>query len=71
MKYHFNMHCYFCRHNTKEIDFIETEALKPFISLLGKIKARKKTGLCSRHQRQVSQAIKRARELALLPYTKK
>ena len=65
------MHCYFCRHNTKEVDFSETETLKPFISLLGKIKARKKTGLCSRHQKQVSRAIKRARELALLPYTKK
>ena len=50
---------------------METETLKPFISLLGKIKARKKTGLCFRHQKQISQAIKRARELALLPYTKK
>jgi len=65
------MHCYFCRHNIKEVDFKEVETLKQFISLSGKIKPRKKTGLCSYHQRQVSRAIKRARELALLPYTEK
>jgi len=65
------MYCYFCRHNTKKIDFKDTETLKRFISLLGKIKSRKKTGLCSYHQKQVGRAIKRARELALLSYTKK
>jgi len=50
------MYCHFCRHNTKKIDFI---------------KSRKKTGLCSYHQKQIARAIKRARELALLSYTKK
>ncbi|RLC39877.1 MAG: 30S ribosomal protein S18 [Candidatus Nealsonbacteria bacterium] len=64
------MHCYFCQRNIKEIDYKDTKILSQFISLLGKIKPRKKTGLCSRHQRKLAQAIKRARFLALLPYVK-
>lgn len=64
------MHCYFCQRNIKEIDFQETKLLENFISASGKIKARKKTGLCSWHQRRLARAIKRARFLALLPYLK-
>jgi len=64
------MHCYFCQRNIKEIDYKDTKTLSQFISLSGKIKPRKKTGLCSRHQRKLAQAIKRARFLALLPYVK-
>jgi len=64
------MHCYFCQRNIKEIDFKDTRALRQFISASGKIKTRKKTGLCSFHQRRLSQAIKRARFLALLPYVR-
>jgi len=64
------MHCYFCQRNIKEIDYKDTKTLSQFISLSGKIKPRKKTGLCSRHQRRLAQAIKRARFLALLPYVK-
>jgi len=44
--------------------------LKNFTSLSGKIRPRKKTGLCALHQRKVAQAIKRARFLALLPYVR-
>jgi len=62
------MHCYFCQRNIKEIDFKDTQTLQRFTSLLGKIKGRKKTGLCARHQRKIAQAIKRARYLGLLPY---
>lgn len=62
------MPCYFCQKNSREIDFKETVILKRFISALGKIKSRKKTGLCAFHQKKLAQAIKRARYLALLPY---
>lgn len=64
------MQCYFCQRNIKEIDFKDTLALENFISAQGKIKSRKKTGLCAFHQRKLSKAIKRARYLALLPYIK-
>ncbi len=60
------MDCYFCQRNIKEIDFKETETLKKFISGLGKIRPRKKTGLCAKHQRQLAKAVKRARCLGLL-----
>jgi len=65
------MDCYFCQRNLKEIDFRDTEILKRFISGLAKIRARKRTGVCSKHQRQLTKAIKRARHLGLLPYTTK
>lgn len=60
------MDCYFCQLNITEIDFKKTEILKKFISGLGKIRPRKKTGLCAKHQRQLSKAVKRARHFGLL-----
>jgi len=60
------MDCYFCQRNTKEIDFKNTEVLKNFISGLGKIRPRRKTNLCAKHQRQMTKAVKRARHLGLL-----
>jgi len=65
------MNCFLCQKNIKEIDFKETNLLKRFISELGKIKSRKKTGLCAKHQRKITRAIKRARHLGLLSPTKK
>jgi len=65
------MNCFFCQRNIKEIDYKETELLKKFISGLAKIRARKRTGVCSKHQRKLAKAIKRARHLGLLPYTEK
>lgn len=65
------MSCYFCQKGTGEIDFKNTELLKRFISGLGKIRPRKKTGLCAQHQRKLAQAIKRARFLGLLSYISK
>ncbi|PIR02869.1 MAG: 30S ribosomal protein S18 [Candidatus Nealsonbacteria bacterium CG_4_9_14_3_um_filter_35_11] len=65
------MFCYFCKNNINEIDFKDTELLKRFLSKSAKIKSRKKTGLCAKHQRAVSRAIKKARVLGLLPYTTK
>ena len=65
------MDCYFCQRNIREIDFRNTELLKRFVSGLGKIKARKRTGVCSKHQRHVARAIKRARHIGLLSATTK
>ncbi len=65
------MTCYFCQRSIKEIDFRNTELLQKFISGLGKIKPKKRTGTCSKHQKQLTKAIKRARYLGLLPYTTK
>jgi small subunit ribosomal protein S18 len=61
------MNCYFCQHNIKEIDFRDVGTLKKFISGLAKIRPRKRTGLCSLHQRKLARAIKGARHLGLLP----
>jgi small subunit ribosomal protein S18 len=65
------MPCYFCIKNIREIDFKDTELLKKFISGLGKIRSRKRTGLCAKHQRKLARAVKRARHLGLLSSTSK
>ncbi len=61
------MTCYFCHQNIQDIDFKKTDLLRRFLSALGKIKSRKKTGTCAYHQRKLAKAIKRARYLGLLP----
>jgi len=65
------MDCYFCKKGIKEINFKNTELLRKFISSLGKIRARKRTGLCAKHQRKLAKTIKRARSLGLLSCTGK
>lgn len=65
------MTCRLCQKNIREIDFKESESLQKFISGLAKIRSRKKTGLCAKHQRAVARAIKRARHFGLLPSTAK
>ena len=65
------MDCYFCQKNIKVIDFKDTRTLQRFISGLAKIRARKRTGVCAKHQRKLAKAIKRARHLGLLPTTTK
>jgi small subunit ribosomal protein S18 len=62
-------YCYFCKEGVDEVDFKDYTTLRRFMSERGKIRSRRTTGACRRHQRQVSVAIKRARELALLPYS--
>ncbi len=59
--------CFYCREK-KNPDFLEYEALKKFISERGKIQSRQRTGICSKHQRKLTVAVKRARLLALLPF---
>lgn len=59
----------FCRDKVKYIDYKDTGLLRRFVSDRGKIRARRVTGTCSQHQRDVAAAVKNARELALLPYS--
>ena len=61
-------YCYFCKEKVAEVDYKDRTALRRFVSDRGKIKTRRVSGACRRHQRQVAVAIKRAREMALLPY---
>ncbi len=65
------MTCFLCQKNIKEVDFKDRELLRRFISGSYKIRSRKKTGVCVHHQKKIARAIKRARELGLLPYTPK
>ena len=60
--------CYFCREKIEEVDYKNVNQLRRYVSEKGKIRSRRITGACRRHQRQVALAVKRAREMALLPY---
>jgi small subunit ribosomal protein S18 len=60
--------CIFCADKIG-IDYKKPDALRRFVSDRGKIEARRRTGVCAKHQRVLAEAIKRARHLALLPYT--
>src|ERR1017187_4368249 len=61
--------CLFCQEKVVRVDYKDTGTLRKFISDRGKIRARRVSGNCTRHQRDVATAIKNAREMALLPYT--
>jgi small subunit ribosomal protein S18 len=61
--------CAFCVDKIDTVDYKDAGKLRRFISERGKIEPRRKTGTCARHQRRLTVAIKRARHLALLPYT--
>jgi small subunit ribosomal protein S18 len=61
--------CGFCKDKVTYVDFKDTNLLRKFISDRGKIRARRVTGNCVQHQRDVATAVKNAREMALLPYT--
>ena len=60
--------CFFCKEKVDEVDYKNYNQLRRYISEKGKIRSRRITGACRRHQRQVAVAVKRAREMALLPY---
>ena len=60
--------CYFCKEKIDEVDWKNFNQLRRYVSEKGKIRSRRITGTCRRHQRQVAVAVKRAREMALLPY---
>ena len=60
--------CKFCVERIDFIDYKRVELLQPFVQERGKILPRRMTGTCSRHQRWLTEAIKRARNIALLPF---
>lgn len=62
-------YCHFCVHNVNEVDYKDTQLLERFLSNYAKILPRKRMGTCTKHQRKLSQAVKRARFMALIPYT--
>ena len=61
--------CQFCADKVEDINYKDTGRLRRFISERGKIEPRRKSSTCARHQRKLAEAMKRARHLALLPYT--
>ncbi len=60
--------CSFCVEKVEYIDYKNVDLLKRYLTDDAKIKSRKQTGTCAKHQRQLARAIKRARHLALLPF---
>jgi len=60
--------CFFSQNNIKQVDYKDTELLKKFLNPHARVNGKKKTGVCSKSQRQLSEAIKRARFMALLPF---
>ena len=60
--------CLFCKDKVREVDYKNVNQLRRYVSDRGKIRAPRMTGACRKHQRQLAVAIKRAREMALLPY---
>ena len=61
--------CQFCADKTLRIDYKKTDLLRKYITEDGKIRPRRQTGACAKHQRSVAAAIKQARQIALLPFT--
>ncbi len=61
--------CRFCKVQLKNIDYKDVETLRKLLTGQGKIFSRKRSGNCAAHQRSVCEAVKRARVIALLPYT--
>lgn len=66
----FQKSCSLCEDDVEMVDYKDPELLDRFLTDRGKILPRRATGACSRHQKQLSSAIKRARYLALIPYIK-
>ena len=60
--------CQFCKENTQFIDYKDVALLRKYMTDRGKIKPRRVTGACTQHQHDIAVAIKRAREMALVPY---
>jgi small subunit ribosomal protein S18 len=60
--------CPYCKEKIDQVDYKDVGMLRRFVSERGKIRSRRIGGACRRHQNQIARAVKRARELALLPY---
>ncbi|MHA2610241.1 MAG: 30S ribosomal protein S18 [bacterium JZ-2024 1] len=61
--------CPLCKEGITEVDYKDVNFLKNYLTPKAAIMPRKKTGVCAKHQRKLANAIKNARELALIPYT--
>lgn len=61
--------CYFCTANARVIDYKDAETLRTFMTPQAKIMPKKRTGLCSLHQRRLANAIKRARVMGIVAFT--
>ncbi|OHA60257.1 MAG: 30S ribosomal protein S18 [Candidatus Vogelbacteria bacterium RIFOXYD1_FULL_46_19] len=60
--------CHFCVNNIKDIDYKDVESIKPFTDSHARIMKHRRTATCTRHQRKLTLAIKRARFMSLLPF---
>lgn len=60
--------CQFCADKTSSLSYKQTDVLRRFVTDQGKIRGRRETGTCAKHQRMVAKAVKRARHMALLSY---
>jgi small subunit ribosomal protein S18 len=63
--------CQFCTDKNINIDYKDTNLLRRYIDETGKIRPRRQTGTCAKHQRAIAKAIKNARHIALLPFDNK
>lgn len=63
--------CFYCTNNKMVVDYKDINNLKKFVSSYMKIAPRRRSGLCAKHQRQVGNAIKRARQASLMPFIPK
>ena len=61
--------CQFCIDKSISINYKEIETLRRYVTDVGKIRPRRQTGACAKHQRELAKAIKRARHIALLPFS--
>ena len=61
--------CQFCKEDAQYIDYKDTQLLRKYVTDRGKIKPRRVTGACTQHQRDIANAVKRARTMALMPYS--
>jgi small subunit ribosomal protein S18 len=61
--------CHFCINGFTEVEYKDVRVLQKFLSSYAKILPRKKTGVCAKHQRKLATAVKRARFMALIPFT--
>jgi small subunit ribosomal protein S18 len=60
--------CQLCKEGVEYVDYKNVDLLKKYTTDRGKIKSRRVTGACTKHQREIAQAVKRARVMALVPY---
>lgn len=62
-------YCQFCKDHIEYIDYKDSQLMRKYMTDRGKIKPRRVTGTCTQHQHELAMAIKRSREMALVPYT--